>query len=184
MNPLYFDTHTHLHDDRYGTDVDTVIDRALASGVSRMVVCGTDESDWQAVLALAHRNPCVIPLLGLHPWFVEDAKKDWLRTLEHTVREWPVGIGECGLDFALESFDRERQEEVFQSQLHLARDMNRPVSIHCRRAWERHPQAWDARTDRTLTAVKPANFSGLFAEFRGVLDRTLPFGSESGEQQG
>jgi TatD DNase family protein len=137
MNPLYFDTHTHLQDDRYGTGVDTVIDRALAAGVHRMVVCGTDESDWQAVLALAHRNPCVIPLLGLHPWFVEDASADWLRTLERNVREWPVGIGECGLDFALESFDRERQEDVFQAQLHLAREMNRPVSIHCRRAWER-----------------------------------------------
>ena len=135
--PVYFDTHSHLQDERFGTELDAVIDRGLAAGVTHMVSCGTEESDWGAVLALAKRRPTVIPLLGLHPWFIEKANPHWLETLERQLEEQPIGLGECGLDFALESCDRERQESVFAAQLRLARELNRPVSIHCRRAWER-----------------------------------------------
>ncbi len=79
----------------------------------------------------------MIPLLGLHPWFIDRASPAWLKTLEQQVENANIGIGECGLDFAEEVFDRTAQEAVFKAQLGLARELNRPVSIHCRRAWER-----------------------------------------------
>jgi TatD DNase family protein len=106
MSEVYFDTHSHLQDARYGAELDAVIDRGLEAGVTHMVTCGTEASDWGAALALAKRRPCVIPLLGLHPWFIGRADPDWFRTLERAVWEQPVGIGECGLDFALEACDR------------------------------------------------------------------------------
>lgn len=137
MTPTYFDTHTHLHDARYGADVDAVIARAQAAGVRRMVVCGTEEADWPAVLALARQHACVVPLLGLHPWFVYRADARWLANLSQRVDEEAVGIGECGLDFAIEDFDASAQEAAFRAQLQLARETGRPVSIHCRKAWER-----------------------------------------------
>jgi TatD DNase family protein len=137
MHAVYFDTHSHLQDARFGAGLDAVIDRGLAAGVTHLVTCGTEEADWGAVLALARRRPCVLPMLGLHPWFVGQASPDWCRNLEGLVGEQSIGIGECGLDFALASFDRERQEAAFRAQLRLAREANRPVSIHCRRAWER-----------------------------------------------
>lgn len=136
MDPAYFDTHTHLHDARYGTELDAVLDRALAAGVTHMVACGTEERDWPAVLELAGRRACVVPLLGLHPWFIGRAGPHWLRALEDHLRAWPVGLGECGLDFAVEDADRDRQVSVFRAQLALAREADRPVSIHCRKAWE------------------------------------------------
>jgi TatD DNase family protein len=79
----------------------------------------------------------VVPLLGLHPWFIEKACPGWFKTLERLATGHPIGLGECGLDFALESFDKDAQESVFKAQLLLAREMHRPISIHCRRAWER-----------------------------------------------
>lgn len=137
MTPAFFDTHTHLQDERFGTDLDAVIDRALGAGVTHMVACGTGEADWEAVLRLADRRPCVIPMLGLHPWFIEEASPDWFIALERQVWGRRIGVGECGLDFALEAFDREAQASVFRAQLALAREADRPVSIHCRKAWER-----------------------------------------------
>lgn len=137
VNPTYFDTHTHLHDQRFGPGLDEVIERALAAGLTHMVACGTEESDWQAVLDLARRRPCVVPMLGLHPWFIQEANPGWFGTLKRLVEGHAAGIGECGLDFALETFDRERQEAVFRRQLELARSLDRPMSIHCRKAWER-----------------------------------------------
>ena len=133
----YFDTHTHLQDERYGLEREAVIDRGLAAGVAHMVTCGTEETDWAAVLTLADRRACVVPMLGLHPWFIHRARLGWLEALREAVATHPAGIGECGLDFALETFDREAQEAVFQAQLRLAREADRPVSIHCRKAWER-----------------------------------------------
>jgi TatD DNase family protein len=137
MSAAYFDTHCHLQDARFGAGLDSVVDRGLAAGVTHMVTCGTGESDWGTVLALASRRPCVIPFLGLHPWFIQEANPGWFMALTRLAGEHPIGIGECGLDFALETFDREAQESAFKVQLRLARDANRPVSIHCRRAWER-----------------------------------------------
>ncbi len=137
MIAAFFDTHCHLQDKRFGPGLDAVIDRALKAGVTHMVTCGTEESDWGAVLELANHRSCVIPLLGLHPWFIQSASPEWCRSLERQVEEHPVGIGECGLDFALAAFDREAQESAFRAQLQLARAANRPISIHCRKAWER-----------------------------------------------
>jgi TatD DNase family protein len=137
MAPAYFDTHCHLQDPRYGKDLEAVLARAGQNGITHMVCCGTRESDWPAVLELCRRHEGVLPMLGLHPWYAQDAQSGWLERLEAHVQEGTVGIGECGLDFAIEHPDRALQEAVFRSQLRLARTYDRPLSIHCRRAWER-----------------------------------------------
>jgi TatD DNase family protein len=132
----FFDTHCHLQDPRFGNELDPVLARARQAGVTHMVCCGTREGDWSEVLALSRRHAGVLPMLGLHPWFVREARPGWPDRLGALVKNELVGIGECGLDFALENPDRELQEAVCRSQLRLAREHNRPLSIHCRRAWE------------------------------------------------
>ena len=101
------------------------------------VVCGTCESDWEAVLAHAISDERVIPMLGLHPWFVEGASPKWLPRLESLLRSHPVGMGECGLDFARKDTDRLTQEAAFRAQLRLAHDLHRPLAMHVVRAWGR-----------------------------------------------
>jgi len=137
MAPAFFDTHCHLQDPRFGSDLDSVLARARRVGVTHLVCCGTREADWQAVLELSRCREGILPMLGLHPWYAHEAAAGWRIRLEALVQEQAAGIGECGLDFALEAPDREGQEAAFRSQLRLARELNRPLSIHCRRAWER-----------------------------------------------
>jgi len=79
----------------------------------------------------------VLPMLGLHPWHAHQAQSGWLARLAERLENPRIGLGECGLDFAIEEPPRELQEAAFRAQLRLACDLNRPVSIHCRRAWER-----------------------------------------------
>jgi len=134
---VYFDTHCHLQDARFGDDLGSVFLRAREARLTHMVCCGTQEGDWGAVLALSRSHEGILPMLGLHPWYAQAARPDWLENLEALVKNERVGIGECGLDFALENPDRELQEGVFRSQLRLAHEHDRPLSIHCRRAWER-----------------------------------------------
>lgn len=177
-----FDAHCHLQDPRLGNDLEGVLDRAAAAGVDRLVCCGTREADWGAVLALAEAHPAVIPMIGLHPWQVGGAEAGWAERLGKLVEGRRVGIGECGLDFALQDCDREGQEAAFRSQLRLARDLDRPVAMHCRKAWERllailreeglptagglvHSYSGSAETARELQGL------GCYLSFAGAITR-------------
>lgn len=121
MQPL-FDAHSHLGG-------------RPSPGVGRRVVCGTRESDWGSVLAVAAADPGVIPLLGLHPWFVAEAAAGWDSRLEALLRTHPAGVGECGLDFSRKDADRSAQAAALRTQLGLARTLGRPVALHAVRAW-------------------------------------------------
>ena len=101
------------------------------------VVCGTRETDWAAVLVHAAGCARVIPMLGLHPWFVTEAAVGWDLRLEALLRAHRSGVGECGLDFSRQSADRAEQEAAFRTQLRLAHTLGRPVAIHAVQAWGR-----------------------------------------------
>ena len=122
---LHFDAHCHLPEAP-----------VRLPGQVR-VVCGTCEADWEAVLAHAASETQVIPMLGLHPWFVAAAAPGWEARLDALLRAHRAGVGECGLDFAREAADRPAQEQAFRLQLRLARALHRPVAIHAVRAWGR-----------------------------------------------
>ncbi|MCE1205279.1 MAG: TatD family hydrolase [Holophagaceae bacterium] len=122
---LLFDAHCHLPDTGTG------------SPVQIRVVCGTREADWEAVLAHAASDSRVVPMLGLHPWFVATAAPGWEARLDALLRAHRTGVGECGLDFAREAADRPAQEQAFRLQLRLAHALQRPVAIHAVRAWGR-----------------------------------------------
>ncbi|MBN1576021.1 MAG: TatD family hydrolase [Chitinispirillaceae bacterium] len=131
-----FDSHCHLQDERIVENAEAIIGRALAAGVKWMLCCGSAENDWHAVIALAGRFPCIIPALGIHPWYVAERREGWLDRLEALLRNDPrIALGEIGLDHALKERDDGNQINVFYEQLRLARKLGRPASIHCRTAW-------------------------------------------------
>ena len=101
------------------------------------VVCGTCEADWATILTHAAGNAKVIPMLGLHPWFVAEAAPRWDLRLEALLRTHRSGVGECGLDFSRQAADRTAQEAAFRVQLRLAHTLGRPVAIHAVQAWGR-----------------------------------------------
>ncbi len=129
-----FDAHAHLQDPRIA-DPGALLARAWAAGVTDIVCCGTEEGDWEAVLALAKAHAGLRPMLGLHPWRVTGASPAWRATLEGLLRASAAGVGECGLDFAMRGADRTAQAAALRFQLGLAQDLGRPVALHCVRAW-------------------------------------------------
>ncbi|MDD5255391.1 MAG: TatD family hydrolase, partial [Candidatus Omnitrophica bacterium] len=133
---MLVDAHCHLQDERIGAGIDALIARAREAGVSWVVCCGTEERDWQDVLGLKEKYPgFIVPSFGLHPWSLKERSKDWEEELERFLGMTPSGVGEIGLDHAVD-IDHAEQEEVFLRQLMLAIKLQRPVSIHCRRAWD------------------------------------------------
>ena len=65
------------------------------------------------------------------------AAPSWLDRLRGRLSSARAGLGECGLDFAPGRPERALQEAVFAAQLAMARDLDRPLAIHCVQAWGR-----------------------------------------------
>lgn len=127
MPPL-FDAHCHLPEAGAPAEPSPEEDHPK-------VVCGTCEADWPAVLAHVASHDRILPMLGLHPWFVSEAAPGWGVRLEALLRAHPAGVGECGLDFARRDADRAGQAASLRVQLRLARELGRPVAMHVVKAW-------------------------------------------------
>ena len=127
------DTHCHLYFDPLATDVPGVLGRARAEGVVQVVVPAYDLSSWEAMPTLV--GPGVAVAYGLHPWKANQPLE--LDLLEQQIRSTgAVAVGEIGLDFAIPDADRRRQIDAFTEQLDLARRLDLPVILHCRRAFD------------------------------------------------
>lgn len=142
-----FDSHCHVQDDALFPAIGNVMERAADAGVVKMASCGTSSNDWNKVLQLAAKYPAVIPMIGIHPWFVKQRLagdsslylwKEEFQTMEKLLREHPeAGVGETGLDSHKRFTNRMEQEASFVVHLDLARELNRPVAVHCVQAWGR-----------------------------------------------
>jgi TatD DNase family protein len=138
MSLRLYDAHNHLQDERLAPQHEAILAALEKEGVVKMVVNGSSQSDWPAVLALARRCPeKVIPSFGCHPWYVKERSADWQAVLLGFLDEVPSAIGEVGLDRWIKGYDTAQQEEVFIWQLRLAAERNLPLSIHCLQAWGR-----------------------------------------------
>jgi len=132
---ILFDSHCHLQDRRYGS-VREIIGRARESGVANMVCSAVNESDWKQVRSIAHSYPEVIPSFCMHPMYLQNRTGGWLERMEELLKvEARAGVGEIGIDRWDKRFNDQEQRDIFIDQLMLAKRLNRPVSIHCRKAW-------------------------------------------------
>jgi TatD DNase family protein len=131
---MFFDMHCHLQDIK--DDIGTVIRRAADVGVEGMLCCGTSPADWEHVAELADTYSAVIPAFGLHPWYVAEAGDDWLHKLRGLLERYPDAVvGEIGIDRSRRRRADGAQVDAFLSQLWLAKELDRAVSVHCVRGW-------------------------------------------------
>lgn len=131
------DSHCHLTDSKYTDTVDQLIARAAAAGVSRLITIGTDPDDHAAVLKICHEHPTVRCAVGVHPNYSHEVDESELPRLKATQADPCVlALGEMGLDYFHKFADRHRQRKFFEYQLQLAVEVNKPVVIHCREAFD------------------------------------------------
>ncbi|XP_078447820.1 tatD related DNase [Wolffia australiana] len=133
-----FDAHCHLQDPRILSFAPEVIRKAQEAGIVRFAVNGVSERDWNSVKQMAEQHTSVIPCFGLHPWYVQERSTSWLSSMREFFKAVPyAAVGEIGLDKGSHGRKIEfmEQVEVFIQQLKLAKDLERPASVHCVRAY-------------------------------------------------
>ena len=129
------DSHCHLTDKRLQSQLPDVLLRAKQAGVERMVTIGTHLPDIAAAIALCESLPNVKCAIGIHPnnsaeATLADVAK--LRGLQQSPTV--VALGEMGLDYHWKDVPPAQQRIIFEAQLQLATELDRPVVIHCREA--------------------------------------------------
>src|ERR1044072_7646739 len=99
-----------------------VVNRAIAAGVTTMVVTGTSLKSSQEAHHLARQYPNTLyATAGVHPHNAKQCKAETLRDLRDlTESEAVVAIGECGLDSNRDFSPRPVQEKWFEAQIQLA----------------------------------------------------------------
>lgn len=149
---MLIDTHAHVNFLQYKKDGDEVVERSLAEGTWLINVGSEKDTSRRATEYAARYESGVFAAIGLHPLQLraqeieekvdgelikfsipaEEFNKEYYEDLAR--RDKVVAIGEIGLDYYRNAAAKEIQQEVFLRQLELAKEVARPVMIHCREA--------------------------------------------------
>lgn len=163
------DTHTHLDFQDFDADRPALLAESRALGVRQMVVLGVYRDNWQRVWDLVQSDPDLHAALGLHPVYLDQHQpddvtllRDWLSRLAG--HRQLCAVGEIGVDYYIQTLDRDRQQALFEAQLQLATEFELPALIHVRRS--------HAAVTATLKRIGPKRagiihaFAGSFEEAR------------------
>jgi TatD DNase family protein len=132
---MFTDSHCHLNYKGLVEEQQAVLGRARAAGVEAMLNISTRQSEWDAVIGIAEREPDVWASVGIHPHEADSHPDVQTATLvERAHHPRVVGIGESGLDFYYDHSDRDRQRASFRVHIAAARETGLPIIVHTRDA--------------------------------------------------
>ena len=134
---MLIDSHCHLDFPDFAADIDAVIARAKARGVSRMITISTRVQKFAEITAIAERDPDIFCTVGTHPHQAHEEPEASVAELVRLARHPKcVGIGEAGLDYHYDRAPRDVAARVFRTHIAAARQSGLPLVIHARDADE------------------------------------------------
>ena len=155
---MYFDTHTHLDDEKFDQDRELVIENLKKEGVSLAVNVGADLTSSKNSIALAEQYDFIYAAVGVHPNEVGEMQDEDIETLADMAKhEKVVAVGEIGLDYHYDEPGRDVQKLWFEKQLRLAQTLNMPFIVHDR----------DAHQDTLELMKKVGYYNGVMHCFSG-----------------
>ena len=152
-----FDSHCHYDDHAFDGDREAVIESLFAGGVEYLMHAATDEASALYGIAAAEKYKNYYTSVGFHPENCDDTPDDFIAVLERLL---PMSskikaVGEIGLDYHYEGYDRDRQLYIFEQQVRFANEHDLPVIVHSRNATE--------DTMEILTRLRPKGVMHCFS---------------------
>jgi len=156
---MIFDTHAHLNFFEFEKDREELIKKCLDSGIG-MINVGTNLQSSKKAIEVAEQHSDIFASIGLHPLNIDSLflkNKGYSGELESFLEKdfdydsykelakskKVVAIGECGLDYwyrpkatGKKELFKQEQKRIFEKHLDLAEELNLPVIIHCRSAFD------------------------------------------------
>ncbi len=167
--PDLIDIGLNLAHDSFDQDRQSVVQQAVAAGVTRMVITGSSIASTRAAIALVRADPghfrCTA---GIHPHHASDLDSAALAELTELAQAVEVvAAGECGLDYFRDLSPRDVQRTAFAQQLELAVRIGKPVFLHQR----------DAHADflAVLREYRPQLSDGVAHCFTGSAEEAMAY---------
>lgn len=130
------DTHGHLSDSRYDLERDEVVSDMLDNGVEAFVDSGCSLINSMETLANALVYDNVYCEIGVHPQNVDEYHVSQLDEFYSMANKSKViGVGEIGLDYHYEGYDRDLQIKVLRELIEFSHTVSLPVTLHVRQAY-------------------------------------------------
>lgn len=134
---IWTDTHCHLNHPDFAADAVQVWNRARDAGVHHAIVVGYDLASSEAALRVAAQFEGCWASVGIHPHDAAQCAENALQRLQQMASQpRVVAIGEIGLDYYRNLSPKDVQRQAFERQILLALQMQLPVIIHCRDAYD------------------------------------------------
>ncbi len=164
------DTHCHLTFEQLADDIEAVIARSVFEDVTGWLTVGTDSQHNRKAVELTEKFNNMYAAVGIHPHDAKDVTAETLTELKELAQgEKVVALGETGLDFHYNFSSPSDPKRAFVAQLTIAKELNLPVIIHCREAFDETMEILD-QYGRGLKGVVFHCFSGSAVQARIVLD--------------
>ena len=162
---MFIDTHTHLYSAEFNDDRSEMIQRSLTNGVEKLLLPNIDIESIEGMHQLVKDYPTnCYAMMGLHPGYV---KEDWEQQLaiikDYLFKGNYIAVGEIGIDLYWDKTFIEEQKSAFSQQVNWAKELNLPIVIHAREAFQEIFEILDVLHDDRL--------KGIFHCFTGDSDQ-------------
>ena len=168
---IFIDTHTHIYEEKFDTDRILAIQRAMDAGIRKMILPGIDSTYIERQKNTISEFPEICKIaFGLHPTSVKENYKSELELVKKLLRtEKSIAVGEIGIDLYWDKTYIVQQTEAFEFQVSLAKELNLPVIIHVREAFDEVFEIIDQLNDNKLKGIFHS-FSGTLKQAEKIID--------------
>lgn len=152
---IFTDTHTHIYYETDPKKLEAQIKRCLQNNITRLFLPNVDSASIELVLGLGRAYPQLcFPMLGLHPCNVKEDFEDELIEIKSGIENSNiVAIGEIGIDLYWDKTLLKEQQTAFRKQILWAKELNLPIVIHCREAFNEVFEILEAMNDDKLRGI-------------------------------
>lgn len=157
---MYIDSHCHISKNDYD-DIEKVINDANNKSVKKLIICGCDKKSIKESLEIANNHKNIYVEIGYHPSEVLTTTDEDIKELKELAKnnKKVVAIGEIGLDYHWDKENKEKQKSLFKKQIKVAKELNLPIVIHSRDAFQ-----------DTYDILKEAKYRGDIHCFSGNIE--------------
>ena len=157
---MLIDTHSHIDMDNFKGRFDEVLSTADEYGVKKIIIPAVEPSGFNRILELCEKYENIYGAAGVHPEEVNSYNEQTQELIQKMLKHPKIiAVGEIGLDYYWDKSQTDKQKEIFEKQILIAKKANKPVLVHDREA---HLDTFEIlkKTNAKETGVVMHCFSG------------------------